>query len=50
MPLSDNKLPQLMTALPGPKAKQLIERDHSVVSLLNTPASIRSSRNRAEAR
>ena len=36
MPLSDNKLPRLMTALPGPRAKQLIERDHSVVSLSYT--------------
>ena len=36
MPLSDNKLPRLITALPGPQAKQLIERDHSVVSLSYT--------------
>jgi 4-aminobutyrate aminotransferase len=36
MPLSDNRLPRLMTALPGPRAKQLIERDHSVVSLSYT--------------
>ena len=36
MPLSDSKLPRLMTALPGPRAKQLIERDHSVVSLSYT--------------
>jgi 4-aminobutyrate aminotransferase len=27
-----NKLPHLVTALPGPKAKQIIERDHSVIS------------------
>jgi len=26
------KLPHLVTALPGPKAKQIIERDHSVIS------------------
>ncbi len=36
MPLSDNKLPRLITALPGPQAKKLIERDHSVVSLSYT--------------
>ncbi len=28
----DSKLPHLVTALPGPKAKQLVERDHHVVS------------------
>ena len=27
-----NKLPQLITSLPGPKAKKLIERDHAVLS------------------
>ena len=26
------KLPHLITALPGPKAKQLVERDHRVLS------------------
>jgi 4-aminobutyrate aminotransferase len=36
MSLSDNKLPRLITALPGPQAKKLIERDHSVVSLSYT--------------
>src|SRR5580693_9555761 len=36
MALSDNKLPRLVTALPGPQAKRLIERDHSVVSLSYT--------------
>ncbi len=25
-------LPSLVTALPGPKAKEIIERDHAVVS------------------
>ena len=29
---TDSKLPHLVTALPGPKAKQLVERDHHVVS------------------
>jgi 4-aminobutyrate aminotransferase len=28
----DSKLPHLVTELPGPKAKQLVERDHHVVS------------------
>ena len=28
----DSKLPHLITELPGPKAKQLVERDHHVVS------------------
>jgi 4-aminobutyrate aminotransferase len=28
----DSKLPHLITALPGPKAKQLVERDHQVLS------------------
>jgi 4-aminobutyrate aminotransferase len=28
----DTKLPQLVTPLPGPKAKQVIERDHEIVS------------------
>ena len=29
---SKRKLPHLVTALPGPKAKQIVERDHNVVS------------------
>src|SRR5271156_5562750 len=36
MPLSEIKLPRLVTALPGPNARHLIERDHSVVSLSYT--------------
>ncbi len=28
----DSKLPHLVTELPGPKAKKLVERDHIVVS------------------
>jgi 4-aminobutyrate aminotransferase len=28
----DSKLPNLVTALPGPKAKALVERDHQIVS------------------
>jgi len=28
----DSKLPHLVTSLPGPKAKQLVDRDHHVVS------------------
>src|ERR1700678_237656 len=28
----DSKLPHLVTELPGPKAKKLVERDHQVVS------------------
>src|SRR5579863_10056604 len=36
MPLSIDKLPRLITALPGPRANQLIERDHKVVSLSYT--------------
>jgi 4-aminobutyrate aminotransferase len=28
----ESKLPHLITALPGPKAKQLVERDHQVLS------------------
>src|ERR1700683_2585287 len=28
----DSKLPHLVTELPGPKAKRLVERDHHVVS------------------
>ena len=28
----DSKLPHLITELPGPKAKKLVERDHHVVS------------------
>ncbi len=30
------KLPHLVTALPGPKAKEIVERDHKVVSLSYT--------------
>ena len=26
------KLPHLVTALPGPKAKKIVERDHKVIS------------------
>ena len=26
------KLPQIVTKLPGPKAKEIVERDHAVVS------------------
>ena len=33
---SKRKLPHLVTSLPGPKAKQIIERDHNVVSLSYT--------------
>ncbi len=29
---SQSKLPQLVTKLPGPKAKEIVERDHKVVS------------------
>lgn len=36
MPLSDHRIPKLVTALPGPNAKKLIERDHAVVSLSYT--------------
>ena len=32
MQTAEMKLPQLITALPGPKAKQIVERDHEVVS------------------
>jgi 4-aminobutyrate aminotransferase len=32
MQVAERKLPQLITALPGPKAKQIVERDHKVVS------------------
>jgi 4-aminobutyrate aminotransferase len=32
MPVAEKKLPQLITALPGPNAKDLIERDRKVVS------------------
>ncbi len=28
----DSKLPHLVTELPGPKARKLVERDHHVVS------------------
>jgi len=30
--LNQSKLPQLVTKLPGPKAKEIVERDHKVVS------------------
>jgi 4-aminobutyrate aminotransferase len=30
--LAESKLPHLVTALPGPKAKGIVERDHAVVS------------------
>src|SRR5579871_6518872 len=30
--LNHPKLPQIVTKLPGPKAKEIVERDHSVVS------------------
>ena len=30
--LAENKLPHLVTALPGPKAKEIVARDHAVVS------------------
>jgi 4-aminobutyrate aminotransferase len=30
--VAETKLPHLVTALPGPKAKQIVERDHAVVS------------------
>ena len=32
MQIAEMKLPRIVTALPGPKAKQIIERDHRVVS------------------
>lgn len=32
MPAAEMKLPQLVTALPGPKAKQVLERDRRVIS------------------
>ncbi len=32
MQVVEKKLPHLVTALPGPKAKQIVERDHNVVS------------------
>jgi 4-aminobutyrate aminotransferase len=32
MQATELKLPQLVTALPGPKAKQIVERDHQFVS------------------
>jgi 4-aminobutyrate aminotransferase len=32
MQVAERKLPHLVTALPGPKAKQIVERDHNVVS------------------
>src|SRR6202041_45989 len=33
----DSKLPHLITELPGPKAKKLVERDHHVVSPSHSP-------------
>lgn len=32
MQIAERKLPHLVTALPGPKAKQIVRRDHKVVS------------------
>jgi 4-aminobutyrate aminotransferase len=32
MPIAEMKLPQIVTPLPGPKAKAIVERDHKVVS------------------
>ncbi|HTZ75524.1 MAG TPA: acetyl ornithine aminotransferase family protein [Candidatus Aquilonibacter sp.] len=32
MPTAEKKLPQLLTELPGPNAKALVERDHRVIS------------------
>ncbi|HXQ26635.1 MAG TPA: acetyl ornithine aminotransferase family protein [Candidatus Acidoferrales bacterium] len=32
MQIAEKKLPHLVTALPGPKAKQIVKRDHKVVS------------------
>ncbi len=32
MPTTELKIPQLVTPLPGPKAKALVERDHRVIS------------------
>jgi 4-aminobutyrate aminotransferase len=32
MQVAERKLPHLVTALPGPKAKRIVERDHNVVS------------------
>jgi 4-aminobutyrate aminotransferase len=32
MQIAEMKLPHIVTALPGPKAKQIVERDHRVVS------------------
>ncbi len=32
MQVAEKKLPHLVTPLPGPKAKQIVERDHMVVS------------------
>ena len=32
MQIAERKLPHLVTALPGPKAKQIVKRDHKVVS------------------
>jgi 4-aminobutyrate aminotransferase len=32
MQVAERKLPHLVTALPGPKAKSIVERDHAVIS------------------
>lgn len=32
MQIAERRIPHLVTALPGPKGKELVERDHSVVS------------------
>ena len=32
MQVAERKLPHIVTALPGPNAKRIIERDHTVVS------------------
>src|SRR5579862_9101190 len=32
MQVAERKLPHLVTALPGPKAKAIVERDHAVIS------------------
>jgi 4-aminobutyrate aminotransferase len=32
MPIAEKRTPHLVTALPGPKAKEIVERDHRVVS------------------
>ena len=32
MQVAEKKLPHLVTALPGPIARKIVERDHAVVS------------------